>query len=250
MTTAGAYSGAPVQDPNGSPAPTGTPALDATTLANLGLSAAEAQGQVMVGTTAPAIDPSSQYDVLAGAGYSQVRQNTSVGGALQQWYSMDAKDVEELQHKLWDAGLYPSSWYKNGTEPSWGDPFSDSQGFSAYRTLLRRASTSNKPIDDILSATAGQGAQRAAAGEQGTIDELKQIIKTNAPKVLGQNISDGDVAALIGNYEAAKTAGSVPSASDFVDQQLAALHPDQAASQTFQTEASAMLDTANRPTRI
>lgn len=258
-------------DPTGQAAPTGAPALDATTLANLGLSQAEAQGVVMTANTPDPAVPGTFFQPLhAGqmgppTASGNANYKTTVGAALQQWYALDSDQIEGLQKQLWDAGLYPRSMYAKGQEPAWGDPFSDAQGFSAYRTLLRRASTANKPIGDILSQTAGSAQQKLNTGFSPVLtnpDDLRAIIKAGAPTILGQKISDAEVEQIVSKYQAAdynakfaqfqaNSAGGAtvasPNPTDFVKQQLEQLHPDQAAATQFNTEANSFLKAASAP---
>jgi hypothetical protein len=246
---------------SGQPAPTGLPALDAATIANLGLTAAEASAPVVTETlTTPQFVP-----LLPGQmGPPTVKTpagpvKSDIGHVLQTWYTMNSDEVQAVQQQLWDAGLYPTSWYAKGQQPAWGDPWTDQQGFAAYRTLLRRASTTNTAVKDILTATSGQATQLANKGFQPVLTnptDLAAAIKKGALDVLGVGVSDAEVADIIAKYQTAERqaqwnsiqvkaqGGDVvkaPDVTNFVTQQLTALHPDEASAAAFHTAADELM---------
>lgn len=242
----------------------------------LGLSSSEAVMPVtlslnaVLGTnTNPAVNPSSPYDVLAGPGYSGGDQRT-LRDALYSWYSMDPDRLQALQTQLYNAGFYGPSYYKGTSEVPLGDS-GDSGGFSAFRKALRLAALSGKPltqvIDDQQKATGGAPALRAKnfSPTLTNAEDLKAVIKSGAQKVLGKNVSDEEANRIVAAYQQSESAADLAAfnanqtggatekpanPTDFVNQQLQQLHPDQAAATTFNDEANAFLQVAGQTPHI
>lgn len=133
------------------------------------------------------------------------------------FYSMDRKDVSELQHRLWAGGFYPPG--VDPTEIALGDY--DEYTFKAYQTAIHRAAmfhasgvdkTLNDVIDEAANIEGADARNKASRGRAPLVTELtnpedlRYYAQKTAVATLGRSLRPDELERFVSSFHASQTA--------------------------------------------
>ena len=174
---------------------------------------------------------------MANQGYGS--PPSTVGNALESFYSLTPDQQSQVEQQLWNGGFYSSSDYKAGADFGSQDGNWVDASYNAWKSAVTRAARQGVSVDTILNAAAagnqtglnapggpgsgsgsGGGGVRIYPGGKVTVDltnpdDVRYIGDTIAQKLVGKKLTDAQVKAIVDTVQGQeKSAGAAKAAAD------------------------------------
>lgn len=195
------------------------PAFNTTSL--FGVDAGVAEAPVTIRGGHPGADREGQVGMtMAGRSYEPGRIDTTLGQTLQDFWHLapGSDDLKNYQQELFEAGLYPDSYYraKNPTKLNLG--VVDDVDAKAWKDVALLAARTGRPVMDILAerkatyaarggVVSGKGKEAAAGAApfSTTVSNpltLTEAAQKAAESTLGRGFTQAELGRFVKSYQA------------------------------------------------